>query len=200
LPDGNRSYEFQSEPRPDPIPRLHPPSQMRALQGSARLFAADAPAVSIDDTAEAWATVKSAVVTEDGLRAIAQLQKAMGDVRDEVSRDAKPVAPIDWPSLKAKSGFPTIVEQFKQGLESVKYPVYDGDEVATTKATFAKLVAEAEKAVALATTREAELDAELASIAEDKKKLSTITMDEVFEKEPGLKKEVEERIRNDQWF
>ena len=36
--------------------------------------------------------------------------------------------------------------------------------------------------------------------AEDKKKLATITMDEVFEKEPELKKEVDERIRNDQWF
>ena len=36
--------------------------------------------------------------------------------------------------------------------------------------------------------REAEIDAELASIAEDKKKLATITMDEVFEKEPELKK------------
>ena len=27
-----------------------------------------------------------------------------------------------------------------------------------------------------------------------------VTMDEVFEKEPELKKEVDERIRNDQWF
>ena len=172
----------------------------RAMHSSVRLFAADAPAVSLDDTAEAWATVKSAVATEDGLRAIAQLQKTMGDIRDEVSRDAKPVGAIDWNALKQKSGFPAIVDQFKAGLEGVKYPVYDGNEVETTKATFKKLVAEAEQMVAEANEREAELDAELASIAEDKKKLATITMDEVFEKEPKLKAEVEERIRNDQWF
>jgi F-type H+-transporting ATPase subunit d len=144
--------------------------------------------------------VKSAVATEDGQRAIAQLQKAMGDIRDEVSRDAKPVAPIDWEGLKSKSGFPSIVEQFKKGLEGVKYPVYDGQEVETAKATFKKLVAEAEVMVAEAGEREAEIDRELASIAEDKKRLATITMDEVFEKEPELKKEVDERIRNDQWF
>jgi F-type H+-transporting ATPase subunit d len=144
--------------------------------------------------------VKAAVATEDGQRAIAQLQKTMGDIRDEVGRDAKPVAPIDWAALKAKSGFPAIVDQFKAGLEGVKYPAYDGNEVEETKATFKTLVAEAEKMVAAAAKREAEIDAELASIAEDKKKLATITMDEVFEKEPELKKEVDERIRNDQWF
>ena len=144
--------------------------------------------------------MKAAVATEEGQRAIAQLQKTMGDIRDEVGRDAKPVAPIDWAALKAKSGFPAIVDQFKAGLEGVKYPAYDGNEVEETKATFKTLVAEAEKMVAEAAKREAEIDAELASIAEDKKKLATITMDEVFEKEPELKKEVDERIRNDQWF
>ena len=69
-----------------------------------------------------------------------------------------------------------------------------------TKAVFKKLVADAEKMAAAAAEREKEIDAELASIEEDKKKLATITMDEVLEKEPELKKEVEERIRNDQWF
>ena len=191
-------------PPPAPLTRTpplrSPPPQTRALHTSARAFAADAPAVSLDDTAEAWATVKAAVATEEGQRAIAQLQKTMGDIRDEVGRDAKPVAPIDWAALKAKSGFPAIVDQFKAGLEGVKYPAYDGNEVEETKATFKRLVAEAEKMVAEAAKREAEIDAELASIAEDKKKLATITMDEVFEKEPELKKEVDERIRNDQWF
>jgi len=203
-----QSGRFPLIPRPsprgsaDPNARAPPPRtpQTRALHTSARAFAADAPAVSLDDTAEAWATVKAAVATEDGQRAIAQLQKTMGDIRDEVGRDAKPVAPIDWAALKAKSGFPAIVDQFKAGLEGVKYPAYDGNEVEETKATFKTLVAEAEKMVAAAAKREAEIDAELASIAEDKKKLATITMDEVFEKEPELKKEVDERIRNDQWF
>lgn len=144
--------------------------------------------------------MKASVASEEGQRHIAHLQKVLGDIRDEVGREAKPMAPIDWAALRAKSGFPEIVDEFKAGLEGVKYPAYDGNEVEETKAVFKKLVADAEKMAAAAAEREIEIDAELASIEEDKKKLATITMDEVLEKEPELKKEVEERIRNDQWF
>ena len=46
-------------------------------------------AVSADDTSAAWAKVKASIASEDGLRNIAQLQKSMNEVRDEVGRDAK---------------------------------------------------------------------------------------------------------------
>ena len=45
-----------------------------------------------------------------------------------------------------------------------------------------------------------ELNCELASLADDKSKLSTVTMDEVFEKDPALKEEVDQRIRDGKWF
>ena len=57
-----------------------------------------------------------------------------------------------------------------------------------------------EKLAAAAKAREAEIDAELASLADDKSKLSTVTMDEVFEKDPALKEEVDQRIRDGKWF
>ena len=182
----------------------HPPfaPQTRCLNYTAttpfRAFASDA--VATDDTADAWAKVRAAVVTDEGQRAVAQLQKMMGDIRDEVSREAKPMAPIDWNALKARSGFPEIVDQFKSGLDGVKYPAYDGKELEETAAVFKKLVAEAEKLAEEAKKREIEIEAELKAIEEDKQKLATITMDEVFEREPALKAEVDERIRNDQWF
>ena len=56
------------------------------------------------------------------------------------------------------------------------------------------------KLAAAAKAREAEIDAELASLADDKSKLSTVTMDEVFEKDPALKEEVDQRIRDGKWF
>ena len=93
-----------------------------------------------------------------------------------------------------------IVDQFKSGLDGVKYPAYDGKELEETAAVFKKLVAEAEKLAEEAKKREIEIEAELKAIEEDKQKLATITMDEVFEREPALKAEVDERIRNDQWF
>ena len=107
---------------------------------------------------------------------------------------------MDWSGIKAKSGFPEIVDQFKAGLDGVKYPKYDGKEIEETAAEFKKLVAEAQKVATEAEARIVEIDAELAQIQADKTKLSTITMDEVFEQEPKLKEEVEERIRNGVWY
>jgi F-type H+-transporting ATPase subunit d len=72
--------------------------------------------------------------------------------------------------------------------------------VAETAAVFKTLIAESEKLAAAAKAREAEIDAELASLADDKSKLSTVTMDEVFEKDPALKEEVDQRIRDGKWF
>ena len=46
-------------------------------------------AVSADDASAAWAKVKASIASDEGLRNIAQLQKAMNEVRDEVGRDAK---------------------------------------------------------------------------------------------------------------
>merc|ERR1712205_234494 len=101
-------------------------------------------AVSADDTSAAWAKVKASIASEDGLRNIAQLQKSMNEVRDEVGRDAKPMAPIDWENLKKRSGMPEVIEEWRKGLASVKYPEY-GNEVAETAAVFKTLIAESEK-------------------------------------------------------
>ena len=112
----------------------------------------------------------------------------------------QPLAPIDWEGLKKRSGMPELIEEWRKGLANVKYPAYDGNEVAETAAVFKDLIAQAEKLSAAAKAREAEIDAELASLADDKSKLSTVTMDEVFEKDPALKEEVEQRIREGKWF
>ena len=112
----------------------------------------------------------------------------------------QPMAPIYWENLKKRSGMPEVIEEWRKGLASVKYPEYDGNEVAETAAVFKTLIAESEKLAAAAKAREAEIDAELASLADDKSKLSTVTMDEVFEKDPALKEEVDQRIRDGKWF
>ena len=94
------------------------------------------------------------------------------------------MAPIDWENLKKRSGMPEVIEEWRKGLASVKYPEYDGNEVAETAAVFKTLIAESEKLAAAAKAREA----------------STVTMDEVFEKDPALKEEVDQRIRDGKWF
>lgn len=73
-------------------PNLHVPiaPQARApVYQSVSVRAMADSAVSADDTSAAWAKVKASIASEDGLRNIAQLQKSMNEVRDEVGRDAK---------------------------------------------------------------------------------------------------------------
>ena len=57
---------------------------------------------------------------------------------------------------------PELIEEWRKGLANVKYPAYDGNEVAETAAVFKDLIAQAEKLSAAAKAREAEIDAELA--------------------------------------
>lgn len=62
---------------------------MRGLNApfvSARAFAADA-AVATDE--EQWAKVHAVVDTDEGKRSIAQLQKVMADIREQVAQEAK---------------------------------------------------------------------------------------------------------------
>ena len=97
-------------------PALRPRTpQTRALHTSARAFAADAPAVSLDDTAEAWATVKAAVATEDGQRAIAQLQKPWGHPATRWAATRSPVAPIDGRRSRPRAASPQSSTSSKPG-------------------------------------------------------------------------------------
>ena len=60
--------------------------------------------------------------------------------------------------------------------------------------------AEAKAHAQAAEKRIAELDLELKNVEEQRARLSTITMDEYFETNPELKKEIDEKIKNDKWF
>ena len=112
----------------------------------------------------------------------------------------QPLPPVDWAGIKAKSTTPEIVDKYKSALQGVKYPKYDGKDIEEAQALFKKLTDEAAALGAAAEKRLVEIDAELAQVAADKEKLSTITMDEVFEQEPELKAEFDEKIKKGEWY
>lgn len=70
--------------------KLTPPSfsQVRGLNAThtaVRAFAADAATVSEGQ----WAKVQEVVVTDDGKRAVAQLQKTFADIHEQVSKESQ---------------------------------------------------------------------------------------------------------------
>ena len=79
-------------------------------------------------------------------------------------------------------------------------PAYEGKEAEALKAKFAELDKLASAAEASAKTRIAELEKELTTLAADKAKLMTVSVDEVLAAEPALREQLNADIKADKWY
>jgi len=147
-----------------------------------------------------WDAVKVESLSETSRRELAGLQKAVADMRDAMARMAYKGPEPDFAAMKKQTKNPEFVEEFEKAYKSVTAPDMAMTQVDTLKKNFAELEAQAKKHATHATTRMAELEAELKSIEAQREKIGTMTMDEYFETNPELKKKIDEKIKNDQWF
>jgi len=169
----------------------------RVMRTQARGFAdAAAPATS----GAKWDAVKTETLSDASRRELAGLQKAVADMRDAMARVAYKGPEPDFAAMKKGTKSPEIVEEFEKAYKSVTAPDMAMTEVETLKKGFVGLEEQAKKHAAHATARIAELEEELKTIELQREKIGTITMDEYFETNPELKKKIDERIKNDQWF
>lgn len=95
---------------------------------------------------------------------------------------------------------PEIVDEFEKAYKGVTKPDAKSPEIEALRSSFVEIEAEAKAHAEHATKRIAELDLELKAIEEQRSKLGSITMDEYFQTNPELKKKIDDRIKNDQWF
>ncbi len=79
-------------------------------------------------------------------------------------------------------------------------PAYEGKEAEALSAKFAELEKQAAAAEVHAKTRIAQLEKELLTLAADKQKLKTVSVDEVLAAEPALREQLNADIRNDKWY
>lgn len=128
------------------------------------------------------------------------LQKAVADMRDAVARAAYKGPEPDFAAMRKDTKMPEIVDEFEKAYKGVTKPDAKSPEIEALRSSFVEIEAEAKAHAEHATKRIAELDLELKAIEEQRSKLGSITMDEYFQTNPELKKKIDDRIKNDQWF
>jgi len=147
-----------------------------------------------------WDAINVDGLSDASKRELLSLQKSIHDMREAVARVAYKGPEPDFAAMRKDTKMPEIVDEFEKAYKSVIKPDMASPEIEALRASFAEVEAEAKEHEAVATKRIAELDAELKSISEQRAKLATMTMDEYFESNPALKKEIDEKIANDKWF
>ncbi|RWW80919.1 hypothetical protein BHE74_00010711 [Ensete ventricosum] len=88
---------------------------------------------------------------------------------------------------------------YKQAYESIEIPKYVDTVTPEYKPKFDALLVELKEAEKQSLAESARLEKEIAEVREMKKKISTMTADEYFEKHPELKQKFDDEIRNDYW-
>ncbi|KAM0876937.1 hypothetical protein ACQ4PT_035828 [Festuca glaucescens] len=111
-----------------------------------------------------------------------------------VSEEARKEFATPPPHLRGRQ--PPAPDQVLAGIEIPKYvdtvtPEY--------KPKFDALVVELKEAEKTSLKESERIEKEIVELREMKKKISTMTADEYFEKHPELKKKFDDEIRNDYW-
>ncbi|KAK4393860.1 ATP synthase subunit d, mitochondrial [Sesamum angolense] len=106
--------------------------------------------------------------------------------------------PIDWEYYRKGIGS-RLVDMYKQAYDEVKIPQYVDNVTPQYKPKFDALLVELKEAEDKSLKESERLEKEIADVQELKRKLSTMTADEYFEKHPELKKKFDDEIRNDYW-
>uniref|UniRef100_A0A5B7A8Y2 Uncharacterized protein n=1 Tax=Davidia involucrata TaxID=16924 RepID=A0A5B7A8Y2_DAVIN len=111
--------------------------------------------------------------------------------------------PLSKPSsvrnLNPKGIGSRLVDMYKEAYESVEIPKYVDTVTPQYQPKFDALLVELKEAEQKSLKESERLEKEVAEVQELKKKISTMTADEYFEKHPELKKKFDDEIRNDYW-
>lgn len=106
--------------------------------------------------------------------------------------------PIDWEYYRKGIGS-KLVDMYKEAYDGIEIPKYVDKVTPEYKPKFDALLVELKEAEQQSLKESERLEKEIADVQELKKKLSTMTADEYFEKHPELRKKFDDEIRNDYW-
>ncbi|KAI3869868.1 hypothetical protein MKX03_010613 [Papaver bracteatum] len=94
---------------------------------------------------------------------------------------------------------PRVVDTYKEAYDSIQVPKYVDNVTPQFKPKFESLLIELKEAEQKSLQETERLEKEIVEVQELKKKISTMTANEYFEKHPELKKKFDDEIRNDCW-
>ncbi|XP_078176821.1 ATP synthase D chain [Carex rostrata] len=146
-----------------------------------------------------WDGLGKLLVSDTARKEFANLRRAFNDVNQQLqTKFSMEPKPIDWEYYKKGIG-ENLVNVYKQGYESIELPKFVDTVTPQYKPKFEVLLKDLKEAGLKAQKESERLEKEIAEVQELKRKMSTMTADEYFEKYPELKKKFDDEIRNDFW-
>ncbi|KAJ6311582.1 hypothetical protein OIU77_013357 [Salix suchowensis] len=141
-----------------------------------------------------WDGMAKLLVSDEARKEFATLRRAFNEVNAQLgTKFSQEPEPIDWEYYRKGIGS-RLVDMYKQAYESIEIPKFEDKTTPEYKPKFDQLKQKQQS------LKESErLDKEIADVQELKKKISTMTAEEYFEKHPELKKKFDDEIRNDYW-
>ncbi|KAL8525511.1 hypothetical protein ACS0TY_014941 [Phlomoides rotata] len=146
-----------------------------------------------------WEGMAKVLVSDDARREFANLRRAFDEVNTQLqTKFSQEPEPIDWEYYRKGIG-PRLVDMYKQAYDEIKVPKYVDNVTPQYKPKFESLLVELKEAEEKSLKESERLEKEIVEVQELKKRLSTMTADEYFEKHPELRKKFDDEMRNDYW-
>ncbi|XP_073156155.1 ATP synthase subunit d, mitochondrial [Henckelia pumila] len=146
-----------------------------------------------------WEGMAKLMGSDEARKEFSTLRRAFDEVNGQLqTKFSQEPEPIDWEYYRKGIGS-RLVDIYKQAYDEIKIPQYVDNVTPQYKPKFDALIVELKEAEQKSLKESDRLEKEIADVQELKKKLSTMTADEYFEKHPELKKKFDDEIRNDYW-
>lgn len=146
-----------------------------------------------------WDGMAKLLVTDEARKEFAALRRAFDDVNHQLqTKFSQEPQPIDWEYYRKGIGS-KVVDMYKEAFESIEIPKYVDTVTPRYKPKFDAVIAELKEAEKEHQKESERIEKELAEMEEMRKKISTMTADDYFEKYPELRKKFDDEIRNDNW-
>ncbi|XP_058199708.1 ATP synthase subunit d, mitochondrial-like [Rhododendron vialii] len=146
-----------------------------------------------------WEGMAKLLVSDEARKEFATLRRAFDEVNTSLqTKFSLEPEPIDWEYYRKGIGS-GLVDMYKEAYDSVEVPKYVDTVTPQYKPKFEALLVELKEAEGTSLKESERLEKEIAEVQELKKKISTMTADEYFEKHPEVKKKFDDEIRNDYW-
>ncbi|XP_050386207.1 ATP synthase subunit d, mitochondrial [Argentina anserina] len=146
-----------------------------------------------------WDGMAKLMVSDEARKEFASLRRAFDEVNHTLqTKFSQEPEPIDWEAYRKGIGS-RLVDMYKEAYDNVKIPKYVDTVTPEYKPKFDALLVELKEAEEKSLKESERLEKEIAEVQELKKKISTMTADEYFEKHPELRKKFDDEIRNDYW-
>ncbi|KAG6601148.1 ATP synthase subunit d, mitochondrial [Cucurbita argyrosperma subsp. argyrosperma] len=146
-----------------------------------------------------WDGMAKLLVSDEARKEFSNLRRAFEEVNSALqTKFSQEPEPIDWEYYRKGIG-PRLVDMYKEAYDSIEIPKFVDTVTPQYKPKFDSLLVELKEAEEKSLKESERLEKEIVEVQELKKKISTMTADEYFEKHPELRKKFDDEIRNDYW-